>query len=188
MTDLGALIFFVLALLACFFALLQRERSEKRRLDSDKNLDIYEHLPRHYRNLSGVEARLSMAEEYRLFHNWEAAKLNIRESEGSLVAEFLRGLRDDFRQGNRIFLAVILHSPEGRIVGRLEWERLQLQISFFFWYWLISARLRMKCVSVHELRRLTDVVATLAYKVRQTLALMEESGKAECVQSILRSS
>jgi hypothetical protein len=40
---------------------------------------------------------------------------------------------------------------------------------------------------VHELYQLSDVVATFAYHVRRMLNILEESGNAEYVESILKS-
>jgi hypothetical protein len=40
---------------------------------------------------------------------------------------------------------------------------------------------------VRELYQLSDVVATFAYQVRMMLNILEESGNAEYVESILKS-
>jgi hypothetical protein len=174
-----------LALLGLLLVLSHREKSEKRRLASEGYLPVEERVPRHYKMFTVIEKKLWSAEEYKRVHTWDSTNLSLRQTESKLVAEYLRGLREDFGRGNRIFGAVILHSPDVRILSQLERQRLRLRFSFWTWYVLISVKLRMNSVSVRELKRLTDVVATFAYQIRTMLIALEESGNSEFVRSVL---
>jgi len=181
--------FLVLALVlfGSLLLLLYRERSEKRRLASEENLPIEHRLPRHYRSFAEVEKKLWTAtEEYEQKGAWETARLSLRPPELKVVRDYLDGLREDFQRGNRIFLAVIRHSPDSSLLAQLEWQRSKIQVSFQLWYMVVSLRLSTDTISVKELRRPTDIVAALAYQVRTMLSIFEESGNAEFVQRILK--
>jgi hypothetical protein len=181
--------FVVLALLlfASLVWLLYRERADKRRLALEKDLPAELRLPHHYRELGEVEKKLWVAtEEFAETASWESTRLSLRPPELQVVRGYLAGLREDFGRGNRIFGAVIIHSPDMALLAQLEWQRVKIELSFQFWYRVISVRLSAKAISITELRRLTDVVATLAYQVRTMLRLLEQSGNADFVQSLLK--
>jgi hypothetical protein len=189
MIESGAFIALALILLGLLLGLLYSERSKKRRLASESDLLMEHRVPRHYKDFVEVEKKLwQAADNYKHTDAWEFTRLTLRPVELKVVRDYLQGLREDFRRGNRIFGAVILHSPNTRILGQLEWQRSKLQFSFRFWYMVISMRLGWNAVSVDELRRLTEIVATLAYHVRTMLKTFEESGNAKFVEWILRNS
>lgn len=176
-----------LALFSSLLYLLYRERREKRRLAREKDLPNEHRLPRHYRSFTEMEKMLWIAAEaLGQGRAWESAKLTLRPREANIVREYLRGLHEDFERGNRIYVAVIRHIPEMSLLAHLEWQRLRTQLSFRFWYRIESWRLGAMAVSLPELRRLTDIVATLAHQVRTMLAILEQSGNAEFVESILK--
>ncbi|SRR5712692_963496 len=177
------------ALFASLLILVLREKSEKRRLALEKDLPIEQRLPRHYRSFAEVEKKLWLATEaYEQKGAWENMQLSVRPSELRIVRDYLAGLREDFHRGNRIFGAVILRSPNISFFTQLEFRRLMIQLSFHFWYRVICARLRTRAISVTELRRITDIVASLAYQVRIMLSIFENSGNTDVVQSILKNS
>ena len=189
MIESGAFIALALILLGLLLGLLCSERSKKRRLASESDLLIEHRVPRHYKNFAEVEKKLwQAADNYKHTDAWEFTRLTLRSVELKVVRDYLQGLREDFQRGNRIFGAVILHSPNIHILGQLEWQRSKLQFSFRFWYMVISMRLGWNAVSVDELRRLTEIVATLAYHVRTMLKTFEESGNATFVEWILKNS
>ncbi len=181
--------FVILALLlfTSLLWLLYRERAGKRRLALEKDLPTERRLPHHYRELGEVEKKLWGATEgFAQTASWESTRLSLRPPELQFVRDYVVGLGEDFGRGNRIFGAVIVHSPDMALLAQLEWQRIKTQLSFLFWYRLISIRLTAKAISVMELRRLTDVVASLAYQVRTMLRLLEQSGNADFVQSLLK--
>jgi hypothetical protein len=188
MIEFWMFIFLALALLGSLLGLLLIEKSEKRRLALDSELPPEHRVPRHYRNLSAVEKQLWSAEELKWARTWESARLELRPAELAVVTEYLRGLHEDFQRGSNIFGAVILHCPNIQSLCQLEWQRLRLRASFRIWFVMISLRLKMNSVSVEELRRITDVVTTLAYYVRTMLTALEQAGQSEFVQSVLRRS
>jgi hypothetical protein len=186
---MGSLGFPVLAivLFVVLLRLLYRERSEMRRLAVEKDLPSEHRLPRHYRSFTELEKRLWLAtEELRGSRPWESARLRLRSPEAKVVREYVDGLHEDFERGNRIFTAVIRHSPDMKILGQLERQRLRAQLSFRVWYWFVAFRLKVDAISIHELRQLTDIVATLAYEVRTMLRVFEEAGNEEFVRSIVK--
>jgi hypothetical protein len=177
------------ALLVSLVLLLQRQHREERRLALEKDLPMERRLPRHYRSFAEVEKRLWLATEaYEQTSTWESKRLNLRSPQLRLLREYLRGLRQDLDRGNRIFGAVIAHSPNTGVLMRLEWQRLQTELSFHLWYSIVSVRLATRAVSVMELRRLTNIVASLAYEVRAMLANFERSGNTDFVEWILKTS
>ncbi len=189
MIESGAFIALALILLGSLLDLLYSERSQKRRLALESDLLIEHRIPRHYKNFVEVEKKLwQAADNYKRTDAWEFTRLTLRSAELEVVREYLRGLREDFQRGNRIFGAVILHSPNTRILGQLEWQRSKFQLSFRFWYLMISMRLGWNAVSVDELRRLTEIVTNLAYHVRTMLKTFEESGNTKFVEWILKNS
>ncbi len=176
-----------LLLFATLFYLLHCERRENRRLAREKDLPGGHRLPRHYRSFMEVEKKLWAAtESLRQAGAWESTSVTVQSSEVKIVREYLRGLHEDFARGNRIYVAVIRHAPEMSLLAQLEWQRLRIHLSFYFLYRIVSWRLKLTAVSLPELRRLTDIVATLAYEVRTMLSALQQSGDAEFVESILK--
>src|SRR5260370_14492672 len=135
-----------------------------------------------------IESKHWSAEEYKRAHSWESTNLSLRQAELRVVTEYLIGLRQDFERGNRIFGAVILHSPDFHILSQLEMRRLRLRLSFWTWYMLISLKLSVNSVSVKELKRLTDILATLAYQIRTMITNLDEAVHSDFVQSLLNRS
>jgi len=176
-----------LALIACLLYLAYRERRDRRRMTLEKNLPRDHRLPRHYRSFGEIENRLWVAMDASgPINDWECAKLRLPPSEVRLVREYVRRLWEDFDRGNRVYSAVVCRAPEMSILAPLEWQRLRIRAAFALWYFVIIVRLRMRSVSMIELRRLTDIIATLAYQVRTMLATFERSGNADLVDSILK--
>ena len=183
--QFGFLIF-PLALIACLLYLAYRERRDHRRMALEMNLPREHRLPRHYRSFAEIENKLWVAmDESGPINDWQSAKLSLSPSEVRLVREYLRRLWEDFDRGNRAYSAVLRHAPEMSILVPLEWQRLRIKVSFCLWYFVITVRLRMRSVSMTELRRLTDIIATLAYRVRTMLATLERSGNADLVGDAL---
>lgn len=120
-------------------------------------------------------------------NDWESARLRLPPSEVRLVRDYVRRLWEDFDRGNRVYSAVVCRAPEMSMLVPLEWQRLRIQAAFGLWYFVITIRLRMRSVSMTELRRLTDITATLAYHVRTMLATFERCGNIDLVDSILKS-
>jgi hypothetical protein len=187
MAESPGFVILALFLWVALIRLLYRERADRRRLALEKDLPTERRLPHHYRDLGEVEKKVWLAtKEFEQAARWESARLRLRPPELQVVRDYLAGLREDFERGSRIFGAVIIYSPETALLAQLEWQRIKIQLSFLFWYRVISTRLGVKAISVMELRRLTDVVATLAYQVRTMLRLLEQSGNADFVQSLLK--
>jgi hypothetical protein len=186
-SQTGFLIF-PFALIACLLYLAYRERRDHRRVTLERNLPRDHRLPRHYRSFGEIENRLWVAMDASgPINDWQSAKLRLPPSEVRLVRDYVRGLWEDFDRGNRVYSAVICRAPEMSILAPLEWQRLRIQVAFRLWYFVITIRLRMRSVSMTELRRLTDIIATLAYHVRTMLATFERSGNIDLVDSILKS-
>jgi len=175
-------------LLIALVSLVLLEKSERKRIDSESHVPLEQRIPRNYKDLQSIESQLWSAEEHKRMNTWENTSLRLRQTELKVVADYLKGLRDDFKRGNSIFSAVILHSPNVKILRKLEWQRLRLSFTFWLWFMAISVRLLTNSISVKELRRLTDVVATLAYQLRTLLATLEEAGEGEFVKSLLKRS
>lgn len=174
-------------LLIMLVAMVRREHSEKRRVASNADLAPELCLPFRYKSLTQLENFLwEAAVNSDGERSAESARLSLPPRPLSDVRNYLRGLREDFDRGNRIFSAILRHSPQASLLAKLERQRLGMQLSFRFWLALIQLRLLTHTVSVAELRKLTDVVATLAYQIRTLLASLRQSGNADLVDSILR--
>lgn len=182
------------ALLAFFLAVmmvqfLRQQKALERRTASQRELPRAQLVPRHYKSFTEVEKRLWEAvKEHKHSMTWEEARFTHREPEFQIVRGYVHGLEEDFQRGHRIFGQVIVHSPEMKLFAQLEWERLKLEFSYYRWCALLGFRLRTDGVSIRELRQLTEIVATLAYRVRTMLTALENTGNVEFVDSILRQS
>jgi hypothetical protein len=177
-----------LALCASLIYLLYADWREKRRVELEKDLPRDHHLPRHDRSFLMIEKKLWDAmEPLGRTDRWFSATFRLPTPEVKFVRAYLRDLREDFDRGNRVYAAVVRQIPEMSMLARLEWRRLRINCSFQVRYRIVSIRLVTQRLSVHELYQLSDVVATFAYHVRRMLNILEESGNAEYVESILKS-
>jgi len=177
------------ALLYVTFAYLKEQRVRERRVAAQRDLPREQLLPRHYKSLVEVENKLwaATAEGART-PKWETTPIELRAAEALLVREYVHGLKKDFEIGNRIFAVVISCAPEVRVLRRLEWQRVKIEFPYYTRYALICFSLWTGRVSPTELRRLTEIVATLAYEVRSMLNVFERGGNVDFVESLLRKS
>jgi hypothetical protein len=181
-------VFVFLAILLLFLLLvfLDRQKTQERRVAIQRELTREQLLPQHYKSFIAVEKRVWAATEEQQRSHPGTRLVKLPRPEARLVREYVQGLRKDFKLGNRIFGAVIVHSPETKVLARLEWQRAKIEFSYYCWYALISFRLWTGHISPVELQRFTQVVSTLAYEVRSMLSTFEQSGAGDFVESILR--
>src|SRR6266481_2365335 len=172
-----ASIFLVVLLAISLIHFLRIQRDIERRIASQRNTPRDQLVPRHYKSFTEVERTL-----------WEDVRFKGREPEFQIVQDYLRRVREDFRRGHRIYGQVIIHSPELKIFAELEWHRMKIEFAYYGWCALAWLRFRTIGISIHDLRQLTEIVATLAYRVRSMLQTFENSGNVEFVDSILRQS
>jgi hypothetical protein len=178
----------VILLALSLISFLRRQQDIERRIASQRNTPREQLFPRHYKSFTEVEKTLCAAVQ-REKHSttWEDMRFK-REPEFQIVQDYVRRVREDFRRGHRIFGQVIIHSPEMTLFARLEWQRVKIEFAYYQWCALAWLRLRTIGISVHELRQLTEIVATLAYRVRLMLNRFENSGNVEFADWILRQS
>ena len=175
------------ALLYATFAFLKEQQVRERRVAAQRDLPREKLLPHHYKSFVQVESKLwSATAESARTAKWDTARIKFRATELHLAREYVQGLQKDFEIGDRIFAVVISRSPEVGILRRLEWQRIKIELPYHICYALICFRLWMGQVSPSELRRLTQIVATLAYEVRSMLNVFEQGGNADFVESLLR--
>ena len=181
---------FLAVLIASLMVLLLRQQKDiRRRIASQRDVPREELVPRHYKLFTEVENKLWAAvREHKGGILWEQVRIRVGEPEFQIVRDYVRGLREDFRRGHRIFGQVIIHSPEMKLLAQLEWQRVKIEFSYYRWCALLWLRLRTAGISIDDLRHLTEIVATLAYRVRTMLSAFESSGNVEFVDSILRQS
>ncbi len=177
------------ALLYITFVYLKQQNARERRMETQRDLPREQLLPHHYTSFVEVENKLwaATAEGARTA-NWDTARIEFRSAELQLVRKYVRGLQEDFAIGNRIFAVVIGHSPEVKMLRQLEWQRIKIEFPYYVWHRLICFRLWMGQVSPGELRRLTEIVATLAYEVRSMLNVFERGGNVDFVEYLVRKS
>jgi hypothetical protein len=168
---------------------LRQQKALERRIASQRALPREQLVPRHYKSFTEVESKLWQAvREQKRSGTWEELRFTQREPEFHIVREYVHGLREDFQRGHRIFGQIIIHSPEMKLFAQLEWERLKIELAYHFWRSVLGFRLRTVGVSIKELRQLTAIVATLAYRVRTMLTALDDTGNIQFVDSILRQS
>src|SRR5258708_26899386 len=168
---------------------LRQQKDIERRIASQKDVPRENLVPRHYKSFTEVEKTLWAAvQQQKRSTAWEDVRFKGREPEFQIVQDYLRGLREDFRRGHRIFGQVIIHSPEMKLFAQLEWQRVKIEFAYYRWCASAWLRLRTGGISINDLRQLTEIVATLAYRVRSMLNTFENSGNVEFVDSILRQS
>ncbi len=175
------------ALLYITFVYLKQQNARERRMETQRDLPREQLLPHHYTSFVEVENKLwaATAEGARTA-NWDTARIKLRNAELQLVCEYVQGLQEDFAIGNRIFAVVIGHSAEVKMLRQLEWQRIKIEFPYYVWHRLICFRLWMGQVSPRELRRLTEIVATLAYEVRSMLNVFERGGNVDFVDYLVR--
>lgn len=175
-------------LLLAMFLLSLKDISERRRLGVENGRPIGDRFPKHYKALQSVEGQLWNAEEHRRSESWESSIVHLGKTEAKIVNEYLIGLRDDFRRANNIFSAVLRHSPDFHRLRELESQRIRVILSFYLSLTVLLFRLKIaRCTSIGELRRITDIVATLALEVRTVLQALESAGHGQFVESVLKS-
>jgi hypothetical protein len=168
---------------------LRSQREIERRISSQKNTPREQLVPRHYKSFTQVESALwSAVQEHKRSMTWEEVRFKAREREFEMVRDYIDDVRDDFRRGHRIYGQVIIHSPELKMFAPLEWQRVKIELAYYKWCALAWLRLNTVGISIQDLRKLTEIVTTLAYHVRSMLNTLENSGHAEFVDSILRQS
>ena len=179
----------ILAVLLIFavIALLREEKARERRRATQRNLPRELLLPRHYKSFVDIEKQLweATAASQRI-DDWETTRIKLRGAELQAVRDYVKGLREDFAQGNRIFSVVIGRSPDEKILKQLEWHRVKIEFPYYASLALVRFRLRTDRVSPKELQHLTQAVATMAYEVRSILQVFENGGHADFVESLLR--
>ncbi len=177
------------ALLYVTFVYLKQQSARERRIKTQRDLPREQLLPHHYTSFVEVENKLwaATAEGARTA-NWDTARIELRNAERQLVRDYVQGLQKDFEVGNRIFAVVMGHSPEVKMLRQLEWQRTKIEFPYYVWHRLICFRLWMGQVSPGELRRLTEIVATLAYEVRSMLNVFEQGGNVDFVEYLVRKS
>jgi hypothetical protein len=180
---------FAIALFVLLTLFLHKQKAQSRRITAQRDLQREQLVPRHYKSFTAVENELWRAtNDLRQGRAWDGVRFGLRQHEFDILKDYLCGLREDFQQGDRIFGRVIVHAPEIELFARLEMERCRIEVSFYVWYALALVRLRTTGVSVRELRHVTEIVATLAHRVRAMLTALESSGSVDVVDSILKNS
>jgi hypothetical protein len=184
-----ASVFVTVLLAVSLIHFLRSQKDVERRIASQRNTPRDKLFPRHYKSFTQVESALWAAvQEHKRLMTWEEVRFKAREPEFRIVRDYIGSVRDDFRRGHRIYGQVIIHSPKLKIFAELEWHRMKIEFAYYRWCALTWLRLRSVGISVHDLRRLTGIVATLAYRIRSMLNMFEKSGNVEFVDSILRQS
>lgn len=174
-------------LLLTIIVYLNQQQAQQRRAAVQRNLPRELLLPRHYKSFVEVENKLWAAtDDSERSARWETGSIRLGTSEAPLVREYVRGLRQDFAQGNRIFSVVIGCSPDARILAQMEAHRMRIEFPFYALCVLVRFRLWTDRVSLNELRRLNELVATMAYEVRSMINVLEEGGHADFVEALLR--
>src|SRR5258708_2371471 len=180
-----ASIFLVVLLAIALIQFLWTQRDIERRMASQRNTPRDQLVPRHYKSFTEVEKTLWEAvQQQKGLTAWEDVRFRGREPEFQIVQDYLRRVREDFRRGHRIYGQVIIHSPELKIFAELEWHRMKIEFAYYGWCALMWFRLRTVGISIHELRQLTEIVATLAFRVRSMLNTFENSVNVKFVDSI----
>lgn len=179
----------ILALLLIFAILsnLKEERAREHRKVIQRDVPRELLLPRHYKSYVEIEKQLLAARENSIPDGeWETTKIKLRAEELSVVRDYVKGLREDFERGNRIFSVVVGRSPNAEILKQIEWHRLKTEFPYYVSLAVVLFRLHMDHVSPRELQRLTHAVATMAYEIRTMLNVLENGGRGDFVESVLR--
>lgn len=184
---LFVLLVILLTVLSMVFLLDQK--TMERRLALQEDLPRERLVPRHYKSFTEVEKQLWQAVQgQQRSEPWENVRFERGEPQFAMALAYVHRLREDFQKGHRIFGQIILHSPEMTLCAQLEWERIKIEWAYYRWCFSIWFHLKTIGISMKELRQLTEVVATLSYRVRTLLHAFEDSGNTEFVDSLLRRS
>jgi hypothetical protein len=168
---------------------LRQQKTQTRRIIAQRDLPREQLIPHNYKSFTAIENELwNATDDLRKARAWDTARFGHRQHEFEILQNYLRGLRQDFQRGHRIFGQIIIHSPESELFAELEGERCRIEASFYVSYMLACLRLRTSGVSVKELRHLTEIIAALAHRVRTILTALESSEKLDLVDSILKNS
>jgi len=184
-----ASIFLVVLLAISLIHFLRIQRDIERRIAAQRDTPRDQLVPRHYKSFTEVEKTLwETVQQQKRSTVLEDVRFKRREPEFQIVQEYVRRVREDFRRGHRIYGQVIIHSPELKIFAELEWHRIKIEFAYYRWCAVTWLRFRTVGISIKELRQLTEIVATLAFRVRSMLNTFESSGNVKFVDSILRQS
>jgi hypothetical protein len=174
-------------LLDVVIRLLREDKARERRVVMQRDLPRELLLPRHYKSFVDIEKRLWAAtEDSRRGAGWERTKIKLPAVELEAIRQYVRGLKEDFVRGNRIFAVVISHSHDEQILKQMEWHRIKIEFQYYKSLVSVGFRLRLDRVSPLELQRLTQAVATMAYEVRSMVQVLESQGRGEFVEALLR--
>ena len=178
----------VILFLLLTFKYLKDQKAQERRTATQRDLSREQLLPSHYKSFVEVENKLWAAVEENARPKWDAGTIRLRDAEVRLVRDYVRGLRQDFVQANRIFSIVISRSPSAKTLKQLERHRSKIELPYIALCAVVRLRLWTDRVSMRELRRLTELVASMAYEVRSMLNVFEQSGRFDFVETLLRKS
>src|ERR1700738_3674562 len=126
----AALGIILLALLGVF---LHQQKAQRRRVTAQQHLSRDQLMPRNYKSFTAIENELWNATQSYRRQAWDRVRFGHRRDEFEILQNYLRGLRQDFQQGHRIFGQVIIHSPEIEVFAQLEAERCRIEVSFYVW-------------------------------------------------------
>ncbi len=134
---------------------------------------LEELAPSHCRYFAQVQRALA-PEDWKFVRRRgsRALQRRMRVDRNRVARLYLRGLREDFSRLNR--LARIIASLSPLVEQRREWERLELFVRFQFLYLLVSLGLQIGGRATAELRRLTDVVGSLASQMETAISALGE--------------
>ena len=167
-----AFIFLAILLLSLTVLFVHQQTDRAQRIAIQKDFPREHLVPRHYKSFTEVENKLWEATpEHERSSSWDTTRLDPRRPEFQIVHDYIRSLREDFQQGHRIFGQVIIRSPQVKLLVRLEWQRVQIELSYYPCYALVWFGLRTRGISLKQLRQLTQIVVTLAHEVRTILSV-----------------
>lgn len=166
----------ILFLLSLIVYLKEHEAQQRRAKTRDLPREL---LPHHYLCFVIVENRLWVAASENERGKWFSGSIRLQTFEATLAREFVQGLRQDFAQANRIFSIVMNRSSSAKILTQMEAHRIKMSFAYYIFSTLVRLRLLTDRVSLKELRRLTNIVSTMAYEVRMMLDAWEFSGRGD---------
>jgi hypothetical protein len=165
---------------------LREQKAQARRIATQRDVPREQLLPRHYKSFVKLENRLWAATGTAERASWDWGNIRLPRAEGRLVRDYVQGLRDDFSKADRIFSVVIGRSPNAEILRHMEAHRMKLVFPYYVLCTVVRLRLWTDRVSLKELRRLTEVIAAMAYEVRLILNVIEREGRVDFVEALLR--
>jgi hypothetical protein len=158
----------VLALAVLLLRLLRPRRHSGEKGGSAIDRAIESALPKHYRFFPQIRQALSDADyQYLREAAPDIANQVIRERR-TVARRFLRGLREDFSNLERLGRMVASLSP---VINRQqETERLLLSLKFRLLYALIWLRLSTGTVPLQQIEHLTELIGRLALRMEKAMA------------------